>query len=50
MKDTVPKHIQEIKEIKKEENGLFNGALNTILNYLTFIVVWHRTYDKGPIK
>ena len=30
---------------RKEGNVLFNDALNTFY----FMVMWHRTYDKGPL-
>ena len=32
------------KEGRKEENVLFNDALNTFY----FMVIWHQTYGKGP--
>ena len=33
-------------EGRKEENVLFNDALNTFL----FTVIWRRTYGKGPFR
>ena len=31
--------------LKKERNVLFNNTLNTF-----YLVIWHRTYDKGPLR
>ena len=45
-RETERKREREGVKEGEEGNVLFNDTLNTFL----FMVIWHRTYDKGPFR